>query len=70
MNRETAMLFETLLDKSMEEKCWRWECWNKNSAVADALMESTAVDGDQEELNKEDLNDMLRDELNEREPQV
>ncbi|SCO56415.1 uncharacterized protein FFMR_13571 [Fusarium fujikuroi] len=70
MNRETAMLFETLLDKSMEEKCWGWECWNKNSAVADALMESTVVDGDQEELNKEDLKDMLHEELKERDPQV
>ncbi|KAG5788906.1 hypothetical protein H9Q69_012030 [Fusarium xylarioides] len=70
MNRETAMLFETLLDKSLEEKCWGWKCWNKNSAVEDALIESTAVDGDQEELNPEDRKEMLSEELKEREQQV
>ena len=66
MNRETAMLFETLLDKSLEEKCWGWKCWDVNRAVEDALIESTAVDGDQVELNPDEQKEMLHQDLIER----
>ncbi|KAK2671308.1 hypothetical protein RAB80_013730 [Fusarium oxysporum f. sp. vasinfectum] len=70
MQRQTAMLFEALLDKSMEFLCWKWPCWDVNNAVAEALVESTGVDGDQEEVNQEDLEEMLNQDLNERDQPV
>lgn len=64
------MLFQSLLDKSLEEICWEWPCWDENAAVADALKESTGVDGDEEENNQEELEKMLRKDLAQRDQQV
>ncbi|CVK98182.1 uncharacterized protein FMAN_12251 [Fusarium mangiferae] len=61
LNRETCMLFEALLDKSMEKACWKWDCWDIN-AVAKALIESTALGGDQEgPFGKEDLKSLVKE---------
>ncbi|KAL5605755.1 hypothetical protein FOVSG1_005902 [Fusarium oxysporum f. sp. vasinfectum] len=60
LNLEGSMLFQALLDKSVENQCWGWNCWGDN-AVAKALLESTAVDGDQDgPLHKDDLKDLLK----------
>jgi hypothetical protein len=64
------MLFQSLVDKSLEEKCWGWKCWGDNDAVAEALIESTGVDGDEEDNNEEELGEMLQQDLAQREQQV
>ncbi|ENH70711.1 hypothetical protein FOC1_g10005009 [Fusarium oxysporum f. sp. cubense race 1] len=69
-NRETSMLFQSLLDKSLEAICWRWPCWDENVAVEDALKESTGVDDNEEENNQEELDKMLRKDLAQRDQQV
>ncbi|KAF4957944.1 hypothetical protein FGADI_2773 [Fusarium gaditjirri] len=64
LNLEGSMLFQALLDKSVESQCWGWNCWDDN-AVAKALLESTAVDGDQDgPLHKDDLKDLLKQAVN------
>ncbi|RKK74302.1 hypothetical protein BFJ69_g8582 [Fusarium oxysporum] len=68
--RETSMLFQSLLDKSLEAKCWKWPCWDENAAVVEALVESTGVDGDQEENNEAELKQMLQQDLAQRDQQV
>ncbi|KAG7407584.1 hypothetical protein Forpe1208_v012801 [Fusarium oxysporum f. sp. rapae] len=66
LNRESCMLFQALLDKSLENKCWEWDCWG-NDAVAIALIESTRVDDDQEEEpTEEKLKEMLAQDLAQR----
>ncbi|KAF5692039.1 hypothetical protein FCIRC_225 [Fusarium circinatum] len=65
-NRESSMLFQSLLDKSLEEICWRWPCWNDAAAVEEALLESTGVDGNEEENNQEEIDKKLRKDLAER----
>lgn len=64
------MLFQSLLDKSLEAICWRWPCWDENVAVEDALKESTGVDDNEEENNQEELDKMLRKDLAQRDQQV
>ncbi|KAI1055803.1 hypothetical protein LB506_009203 [Fusarium annulatum] len=70
MERQTAMLFESLLDKSLENLCWDWPCWDSDKAVKEALLESTFVDDDQEEVDAEDLQEMLDQELKVRSQQA
>ncbi|RBA19845.1 hypothetical protein FPRO05_09145 [Fusarium proliferatum] len=66
LNRESCMLFQALLDKSLENKCWEWNCWG-NDAVAMALIESTRVDDDQEEEpSEEKMKEMVRQDLAQR----
>ncbi|KAI7764938.1 hypothetical protein LZL87_005651 [Fusarium oxysporum] len=66
LNRESCMLFQALLDKSLENKCWEWDCWG-NDAVVIALIESTRVDDDQEEEpTEEKLKEMLAQDLAQR----
>ncbi|RKL39835.1 hypothetical protein BFJ72_g6562 [Fusarium proliferatum] len=60
-NRESCLLFQSILDKSVEEKCWGWNCWDANRVVVDALLESMIVDGDKEEANKEEATEKLRE---------
>jgi hypothetical protein len=64
------MLFQALLDKSLEAICWNWPCWDVNGAVLEALLESTGVDGDQEENNPEEMNELLGQDLAQRDQQV
>ncbi|KAF5715408.1 hypothetical protein FMUND_6890 [Fusarium mundagurra] len=53
-NRESCLLFQSILDKSLEHLYWGWN-WDADRVVIDALLESTVVDGDKEEANKEEL---------------
>ncbi|KAH6950257.1 hypothetical protein DER45DRAFT_623778 [Fusarium avenaceum] len=69
LNRETCLLFQSILDKSLEEMCWKWECWDVNKAVEDALVESTGIDGNQQEVNEAELKRELAEELEERDEQ-
>lgn len=69
LNRETCLLFESILDKSLEAMCWGWKCWDANTAVGDALVESTGVDGNQAEVNEAELKRELAEELQERDEQ-
>ncbi|KAF5566289.1 hypothetical protein FNAPI_1206 [Fusarium napiforme] len=66
LNRESCMLFQALLDKSLENTCWEWNCWG-NDAVAMALIESTRVADDQEEApSEEKIKEMVRQDLAQR----
>ncbi|KAF5701765.1 hypothetical protein FGLOB1_10000 [Fusarium globosum] len=47
-NRESSMLFQALLDKSLEHKCWNWNCWGNND-VGQTLIEAMRVGDDEEE---------------------
>ncbi|KAF5625565.1 hypothetical protein F25303_11297 [Fusarium sp. NRRL 25303] len=47
-NRESSMLFQALLDKSLEHKCWNWNCWGNND-VGLTLIEAMRVADDEEE---------------------
>ncbi|KLO80871.1 Uncharacterized protein LW93_9116 [Fusarium fujikuroi] len=60
LNRENCLLFQSILDKSLENLYWGWNCWDANRAVVDALLESTVIDGDKEELNKEEVKEKLK----------
>ncbi|KAM0547504.1 hypothetical protein ACHAPJ_010377 [Fusarium lateritium] len=55
LNRESCLLFQSILDKSLENLYWGWNCWDVNRVVIDALLESSVVDGDKEEANKAEL---------------
>ncbi|KAH7473649.1 hypothetical protein FOMA001_g12660 [Fusarium oxysporum f. sp. matthiolae] len=70
LRRVNSMLFQALLDKSLEAICWNWPCWDVNGAVVEALLESTGVDGDQEENNPEEMNELLGQDLAQRDQQV
>ncbi|KAF5645947.1 uncharacterized protein FTJAE_2377 [Fusarium tjaetaba] len=62
-NRETCLLFESILDKSLENLFWGWKCWDADRAVVDALLESTITPGDQEEANKEEVKEKLEEAI-------
>ncbi|KAF4437590.1 hypothetical protein FACUT_5522 [Fusarium acutatum] len=61
LNRETCLLFQSILDKSLENLCWGWNCWNDKTVVVEGLLESTGVDDDQQEANKEELKEKLKE---------
>ncbi|KAG4280470.1 hypothetical protein FPRO06_11803 [Fusarium proliferatum] len=59
-NRESCLLFQSILDKSLENLRWGWNCWDANRVVVDALLESTVIDGNKEELDKDEVKEKLK----------
>ncbi|KAF5563689.1 hypothetical protein FPHYL_5087 [Fusarium phyllophilum] len=70
LNRETCLLFQSILDKSLENLCWGWNCWDLNKVVEEALLESTGVDDDQQEKDQAEVKERLAKELEERDQLV
>ncbi|KAG5757317.1 hypothetical protein H9Q70_000168 [Fusarium xylarioides] len=70
LNRETCLLFQSILDKSLENLCWGWNCWDLDKVVVEALLESTGVDDDQQEEDQAEVKERLAKELEERDQLV